>query len=139
MILSTCCCCCYHSLLKSDVALLKKTFYYNITNGGGGVQRRIGVQVEFPKCGSLATAAKLDSSRNVTMEGQSVLKTTTANGCCIVLAFLYVVGFYLFRQSQDKKLTRDHPTVIRKRIQSVMAASLASWVVVWAVVPSQVR
>ncbi|KAJ8657162.1 hypothetical protein O0I10_007242 [Lichtheimia ornata] len=70
------------------------------------------------------------------MEGQRVLKTT-ANGCCIVLAFLYVVGFYLFRQSQDKKLTRDHPIVIRKRIQSVIVASLASLVVVWAVVPSQ--
>lgn len=73
------------------------------------------------------------------MEGQGVLKTTTANGCCLLLAFLYVVGFYLFRQSQDKKLTRDHPVVIRKRIHSVLLASIASFLVVWAVVPSQVR
>lgn len=98
----------------------------------------IGVQVQFPGCGSLATATVVDSRNVINMEGQRVLKTT-ANGCCIVLAFLYVVGFYLFRQSQDKKLTRDHPIVIRKRIQSVIVASLASLVVVWAVVPSQVR
>ena len=58
-----------------------------------------------------------------------------ANVACIAFAFIYVAGFYLFRDENNAKLSRNHPIVIRNRIKAVTFASIVSPLLVWFILP----
>ena len=61
---------------------------------------------------------------------------TVANVACIVFAFIYVAGFYLFRDEKSAKLSRNHPVTIRNRIKAVTFASIITPCLVWLIVLS---
>ncbi|KAG2225322.1 hypothetical protein INT45_005566 [Circinella minor] len=67
---------------------------------------------------------------------QNDISPSIANVICIAFAFIYVAGFYLFRDANSAKLSRNHPTVIRNRIKAVTFASIVSPLIVWFIVPS---
>ncbi|KAI9266447.1 hypothetical protein BDA99DRAFT_505672 [Phascolomyces articulosus] len=66
---------------------------------------------------------------------QNGVSPIVANVACIIFAFIYVAGFYLFRNENNAKLSRNHPVVIRNRIKAVAFASIVAPVLVWFIIP----
>ncbi|KAI9316091.1 CAAX protease self-immunity-domain-containing protein [Dichotomocladium elegans] len=63
-----------------------------------------------------------------------------ANLACFLFAFLYVAGIYVLQgdSQQARKLSRDHPLVIKNRIKSVILTSCIVPALVWLLLsPSQ--
>ncbi|KAG0173545.1 hypothetical protein DFQ28_002151 [Apophysomyces sp. BC1034] len=63
------------------------------------------------------------------------LYSVLANTICVSFTFIYVAGFYLFRQ-QGPALSRNHPEVILSRLKAVALASIVIPAIVHVILPS---